>query len=108
MKTLLSLAILAAAVTAQPAFAGQPAAAPAGTVVVRTADLDLTSRSGVAALDRRIRTAVREACGASSDTDLQGRNADRKCRAETRASAVPLRDSAIANARLASPTLASK
>ena len=108
MKTLLSLAVLAAAFTAQPAFAQQPAAAPVGAVVVRTADLDLASSSGVSALDRRIRVAVRQACGTASDTDLQGRNADRKCRADTRASVAPLRESAIANARRASPTLASQ
>ena len=99
MKTLLSLAALAAAFTALPASA-QTAAAPA-SVAVATADLDRRSPAGIAALDRRIHAAVRTLCGEASDVDLHGKNAVGKCRVEALAQAETQRAQAIASTRTA-------
>src|SRR5688572_6651353 len=101
MKTLLPLAALAAATLGlAPAAAQDPAGAR--TIVIRTADLDLTSRAGIAALDRRIGAAVRTACGAASDVDVEGKNDVRQCRADTLAAVAAQRDEAIALAQRAS------
>jgi UrcA family protein len=101
MKTLFALAALAAAtLSIAPAAAQDPVGA--GTIVIRTADLDLTSRAGVVALDRRISAAVRTACGAASDVDLEGKNDVRQCRADTLAGIAAQRDEAIALAQRAS------
>jgi UrcA family protein len=107
MKTLLSLAAFAIAVTAAPAVAQPPASAvlPASAIlVVRTADLDLRSPAGISAMDRRIRAVVALACGDSSDVDLHGRNAAGRCRAETLAAVAAQRSRAIALARRGSGT----
>lgn len=104
MKTILALAALAAAFTAAPASAQEPIAALGGTIVVRTADLDLSSDRGVSKLDRRIRTAAELACGTASDFDLRGKNKARRCRAETIASVSPQREAAIASVQSGSPT----
>jgi UrcA family protein len=102
MKTLLSLTALAAALCAAPAAAQEPVSANR-ILVVRSADLDLTSPAGVSALDRRIRAAVRFACGPTSDADLHGKNAVRQCRADTLASLAGQRENAIA--QQSAPTL---
>jgi UrcA family protein len=101
MKTLLSLAAFAIAVTAAPAVAQPPASA---LLVVRTADLDLRSPAGIAAMDRRIRAVVELACGDSSDVDLHGKNVAVRCRAETLAAVAAQRSRAIALARRGSVT----
>jgi UrcA family protein len=101
MKTLLPLAAFAAAFLPAPAFAQPPASA---TIVVRTADLDLRSPAGAAALDRRIRIAVDLACGDASGADLHGRNRVLRCRADTLASAAGQREAATVLARRAAPT----
>jgi UrcA family protein len=101
MKILLSLAAAFAAVTASPLLA-QPAGS--ATIAVHTADLDLRSPAGVAALDRRIRAAVELACGDLSDVDLHGKNAAQRCRAETRAQVTAQRAIAIALTRQAGGT----
>lgn len=104
MKTLFPIAVFAAiALTVSPAQAADPAPAAARTVVVRTADLDLSRPSGVATLDRRIAGAVRAACDAASDLDLVGSNRVSKCRTETMKSVAAQRDEAIAAARRAGP-----
>lgn len=50
--------------------------------VVATADLDLSSAAGRAALDRRLARAAAQVCGKAADIDLAGRNAVRACRVE--------------------------
>jgi UrcA family protein len=102
MKTLLSLAALAAAFTSLPASA--QSAAPA-SVAVSTADLDLHSPAGIAALDRRIQVAIRTLCGEASDVDVHGKNAVGRCRAETLATIAPQRAQAIALARRSTSTV---
>ncbi|MEA3004142.1 MAG: hypothetical protein QOH81_2930 [Sphingomonadales bacterium] len=101
MKTLLSLAAFAIAVTAAPAVAQPPVSA---ILVVRTADLDLRSPAGISAMDRRVRAVVALACGDSSEVDLHGRNAAVRCRAETLAAVAAQRSRAIALARRGSAT----
>ncbi|MFL6760887.1 UrcA family protein [Sphingomonas sp.] len=70
---------------------GAPALAQAAPVqnfsIVRTADLDLSSGVGRAALDHRLVTAAYEVCGTPSDADLVGKNAARACRADVLATA---------------------
>jgi UrcA family protein len=97
MKTLFTLAAAALALVAAPAAAQGPASANA-PLVVSYADLDLSSEAGVRALDRRIWTAVEQACGAVSDFDLAGKNQVRDCQDETLALARAQRDVAIAAA----------
>ena len=75
----------AAVIKAVPALA-EPA--PAQNVsIVHTADLDLGSKSGRAALDHRLVTAVFEVCGTASNVDLAGQNKVRACRADVLAKA---------------------
>ena len=101
MKILLPLALLASAFTAAPAWAQPPASA---TITVHTADLDLGSRAGVAALDRRINAAIGLVCGDASDADVHGKNVVVRCRAEARAQAAAQRNRALAFARRAGQT----
>jgi UrcA family protein len=96
MKTLFALAALAAAAFVIVPTAAQEPVSADRTVAVRHADLDLASRAGVAALDRRIQAAVREACGTASDADVRGKNQVQQCRADTLASVAAQRESAIA------------
>jgi UrcA family protein len=70
--------------------------------VVSYADLDLSTDAGVRKLDRRIRSAVEEACGPISSADPAGKNEVRECRAETLASARAQRDIVIAAANATS------
>ena len=93
MKTILILAAAAATFTAAPALAQDLGA---GQVRVGYADLDLSTRSGVRTLDRRIRSAVELACGPISSFDPRGKNIVLDCRAETLAQARAQRDVAIA------------
>ena len=95
MKTLLPLAALATSF-AVPAVS-QPAAS--ATIAVHTADLDLRSPAGLAALDRRINAAIEIACGDLSDVDLHGKNVAQRCRTATRAQAAAQRSNAVALAR---------
>lgn len=97
MRTILLLAALSALPWTPPAVAGgmEP---PSHRMVIAHADLDLTSRSGVARLDERIRVAVREACGAASDADLEGKIQVRVCRVALKRRVSVLRDQAIAAA----------
>ncbi len=97
MKTFLTLAAATHALVASPAAAQSPISAN-GQLVVSYADLDLSSEAGVRTLDRRIRTAVVQACGPVSDYDLAGKNQVRDCQDETLALARAQRDVAIAAA----------
>ena len=82
MKTLSIVAALAASLTAISPVAAQAPASP-DRVIVRYADLDLSSRAGTATLNRRVLTAVEEACGTLSDSDLHGKNLIIACRHRT-------------------------
>jgi UrcA family protein len=70
----------ATAFNAVPAFAEQ--ASTLNVSIVRTADLDLTTKSGRQALDHRLVVAAYEVCGTASDADLVGKNQARECRVE--------------------------
>ena len=97
MKTLLTFAAATLALVASPAAAQSPISAN-GQLVVSYADLDLSSEAGVRTLDRRIRTAVQQACGPVSDFDPAGKNRVRDCQDQTLALARAQRDVAIAAA----------
>ena len=102
MKDTLLLMTGSALATAALFFASAPARSAevsAATEVVRvvpTADLDLSSKDGRRALDRRIGRAVIDLCGQAADVDLVGRNAVRKCRVDTLAQAHRARDQRLA------------
>jgi UrcA family protein len=83
------------AFTATPALAEPPVAV---STTVQTADLDLSSKSGQRALDRRLSQAVIELCGTASDADPAGKNEVRKCQKETLAQVASDRDQRIAAA----------
>jgi len=98
MKTISILAALfATTLTAAPAFA--QVATPQRTVAVSFADLNLRSEDGRAALDSRIRSAIREVCGNPSPADLRGQNRAADCRAELSARVSLQRDVALAAAQ---------
>jgi len=82
------------AFTATPALA-EPVTA---TTVVQTADLDLSSQAGRAALNKRLAQAAREVCGTAYDVDIEGKNDVRQCRVETLANLTAERDQRIAAA----------
>ena len=74
----------AAVIKAVPAFSA-PAAQDVS--IVRTADLDLTTAPGRAALDHRLVIAAHDVCGTASDVDLAGQNQVRACRSDVLAKA---------------------
>jgi len=78
--------ITAAALKAAPALA-EPAQSTINVSRVHTADLDLSSRSGLRALDARLAHAASEVCGTASPVDLAGQNSVRKCRVDVLANA---------------------
>jgi UrcA family protein len=88
MKTLFIASLLGLAATA----------APAQTLSVRTADLDLSTAAGVKALDLRILHAASALCGTPSPSDIAGRAKLDDCRAQVRTSAEAARTRAIADA----------
>ena len=108
MKTLHIIAALAATLSAA-SISTSPAAAQAPAsgerLVVAYSDLDLTSRSGVARLNRRILTAVQAACGTPSDSDAHGKIAINQCRHRTFDQASSQAQRAIALASQAAPTV---
>lgn len=105
MKTLLTLALILAAsvATLQAAPASAQGVPSQATLAVSYADLDLRTEAGVRALDRRILTAVQQACGPTSDFDLAGRNRIRACRAEALERLSAQRQTAIAAAEQRAP-----
>jgi UrcA family protein len=111
METVMKILHIAAALAvtfagslgASAAQAQAPAAAEG--MAVAYADLDLSTRSGVATLNRRILTAVETACGPQSDADLHGKNAIAACRHRTFEQAVSQAHRAIALARGEAPTV---
>ena len=85
----------AAVIKAIPALAET---APAQNVsIVRTADLDLTTKAGRDQLNQRLVIAAREVCGTASDADLAGKNDVRQCRHSVLADARAKGDSLIAS-----------
>jgi UrcA family protein len=96
------LAAIAAAAPATPALAQAPTGP--NRIVVSHADLDLSSRAGIARLDRRILTAIQQACGPTSDADPAGQNRARSCRKAAAAEVKAQREMILA-ARRAAPTL---
>ena len=89
MKTfkiaLTAFVISAGVIKGAPALA--ETASAQNVSIVRTADLDLTSKAGRNALDHRLVTAAYEVCGSASDVDLAGKNEVRACRADVLAKA---------------------
>ena len=106
MRSLLILAAATAALVAAPAIAQNPSEAPA-TILVRHADLDLATPGGIAMLDRRIRAAVEEACGATSDADPAGKNRVTACRKAKEAEVRAQRERALLAASVGKTVLAS-
>ena len=96
MKTILSVAALGAALAVTPASA--PASAPERSATINYSDLNLRDKVDVARLEGRIRAAIRDICGTSSDADPKGKNAVRACKNQTRAAAARARDGAISRA----------
>ena len=84
----LPFALLATPVFAEPI--------QAESLTVSFADLDLSSAAGQRTFDRRLGRAVVELCGQAADVDLAGRNAVRKCRADTLAQAHQAKDQRLA------------
>lgn len=101
MKTISLALLLAVPLTLAVVAAPSVAAGPAFTVSY--ADLDLASADDRRVLDRRLRDAVAQACGPTSNADLAGTNRVLACRAETLASARERLAPAIAAARAATP-----
>ena len=95
MNKLLACAAALAACPVTPVLA-----APDGRrqAVVSTIGLDLSSASGVARLDRRIRTAIEAVCGTRADYDPAGANAIRRCRVQARELIAPRRARLVASA----------
>ena len=88
-----ALAALTAAVPALAIAADEPT-----TVHVYYGDLNLTSESGIAALDRRLDRAVERVCGNGSVRSLTENRAVARCERETRNSIREDREFAIAKA----------
>src|SRR5690242_19529309 len=74
-----SALITTAAIKAVPAVA-EPVASDVSVSIVRTADLDLTTKAGQRVLDHRLIQAANDVCGAAADVDLAGQNKVRACR----------------------------
>jgi UrcA family protein len=82
---LMSALATAAVIKAVPALS-EPAQAQ-NVSIVHTNDLDLSSKTGREALDRRLVVAARDVCGAAADVDLAGKNQVRACRTDVLAKA---------------------
>jgi UrcA family protein len=104
MTKFIRFSLLLSAFVAAPTLAQSVAPAPS-RVVVTTADLDLGSKAGQGALDRRLAHAVIEACGTTSDADLAGQNDVRRCREQTSAAVAARRDRLVQLASKGSPIL---
>ncbi|RHW16812.1 UrcA family protein [Sphingomonas gilva] len=98
MKTLITLAALAAGAIAAPGFA-QVAQTETLSRAVRVADLNLSDPAHVAKLDRRIGKAARAMCRTSTTYDLAAKLRVRDCIAKATADAARQRDMAVAAAR---------
>lgn len=97
---------IAALLSVTPAMARPVSGTEPVEVIVEHGDLDLTASAGVAALDRRIRSSVKQACPALT-RDLREAAHVRECRKTAAARAATQRDVAIAAAEADRPRLAS-
>ena len=73
--------------------------------LVRYSDLDLTSPSGVRALDSRINQAIARVCDRGAVRDLQSAMEESRCRSHARQAANAQRGQAIASANAGSMQL---
>ncbi|HEX7782315.1 MAG TPA: UrcA family protein [Sphingobium sp.] len=92
-------ALASAIVLAVPTIAAPALAEDSVTRTVSLSDVDLSTESGVALLNRRIEAAVSSICGRQESRDLQQVMAVRKCRTGAHASAVNQTQLAVADAR---------
>jgi UrcA family protein len=81
MFKLVATFAIAAATLATPALARNPGAK---TVAVRTADLDLSSPAGRAALHRRIASATETVCGSYGSANRDEADEISRCRVKVR------------------------
>lgn len=93
--TMTNFAAVTAAALVLPHAAG--AQAPARSVAIGYADLDLASEAGRRALDLRIMRAIRAACGEASSADLRGQNEMRACRVALQAQVAAQQEAAFAS-----------
>ena len=106
MKTFALAAVIAATLSAAPAFAQT---GDRTRIVISPAGLDLTTAQGRAALDLRVLHAARTACGTPSSADALGRNKADACIDEVRIAAAARQAEMIASAeRQARTSLASR
>lgn len=84
---------------ATPVFAGTPANAIVRTTTVAFNDLDLTTDTGAATLEKRIKRATKQVCGTVDGGDLAAWVDMQNCRSKAMASAMPKAERAIAYAR---------
>lgn len=92
-----SALITAGAIRAEAALAETPSSNTETNVsLVKTADLDLSSKAGQRQLEARIAQAAREVCGNASDVDLVGQNKVRQCRHDAISQATNSRDALLA------------
>ncbi|MDT9598581.1 UrcA family protein [Sphingosinicella rhizophila] len=101
MKIIFAIVALAATTCAIPANAQD---VRDRSEIVHYADLDLATDAGRTELDRRLRVAIKAACGTASDAHPGGKNEVRRCREATRAIAARQREIAMASAERRSAT----
>jgi UrcA family protein len=86
LKIILASALATVAlIKGVPALA-EPVVAPVNVSIVRTADLDLASKTGQRTLEKRLAIAAHAVCDTASAADLKARNSERDCRANVLAS----------------------
>ena len=78
------------------------------TEAVRYGDLDLTSPSGVRALDRRIAQAIDRVCNRGDVRDVQSMAEESRCRSNARHAANAQRGQAVASANPGSIQLSTR
>jgi len=100
IRTVVSVAFSGAAPVAALILPSAAMAAPEGqSVLVRYADLDLTSSRGTQALQARIDRAARAVCGSADIRDLRAMSDVQHCRQVALSGAAPQVEVAIAQAR---------
>lgn len=98
MTLRLPLALAAALILAPAVAHASPANMTEFNTIVAHGDLDLTTNEGVARLDERVRTRVRQMCQ-TGGRDLAAYLLERDCRISALAATAPAVRVAIANAR---------
>jgi UrcA family protein len=95
MKVPIGAALFAAQIAAPAAASGGEARRD---VRVAVSDLDLSTREGIAALDRRLVKAVAKACGTAHSLDPDKLNEMYRCRDDARARAMAQRNAILGDA----------